>query len=206
MTPLHQAFWSIAVGCVCGIACALVGCFLLLRRMSLMGDALSHGIVPGIALAVLLTGQLASLPLFLGAMVFGVLTAALAQALRSYAHVNEDAALGVVFTSLFALGVIFISQFPGHLDSCAFLGRFEFVPLDTFGDWDIPPAFPIMALALAATLAFVVLLWKELKLATFDPGLATAMGFSAGLIHYLLIALVAGVIVAAFEAFGTVLV
>lgn len=206
-----QAFWTIAVGVVCNVSCALIGCYLVLRRLSLLGDAISHGVLPGIVLAVLLSGQLTGWPILLGAMLCGVLTAALTQTLQTVGKVSEDASMGVVFTTLFALGVLLISVQTSSRDldlDCVFNGVLELVAEDTFAwnGWDIPRAFPTMALALACTLAAILVFWKELKIVSFDPALATAMGISAVLVHYLLMALVAAVTVTAFEAVGSILV
>jgi manganese/zinc/iron transport system permease protein len=208
---LYQAFWTITVAGIAAVSCALLGCFLLLKRMSLLGDAISHGILPGIALTVLLTGRITSVYLLVGAIVFGLLTAFLAQTLTSVGKVSEDASLGIVFTSLFALGVIVISRYLRHVDvdpSCVFYGLLEGVPTLTFtwAGMEIPEALPAMSLALVLTVALILLLWKELKLAAFDPALSRAMGFAPTLIDYLLIALVAGATVTAFEALGSVLV
>src|SRR5262245_17192204 len=210
-SPLLQAFWSIVIGALGGVACALLGCFLTLRRLSLLGDAIGHGVLPGIAVAVLLTGSLGGIGIVLGAMAFGVLTALLTEWLSSGGQVTEDASLGVVFTSLFAAGVILISVFLSHYDldpSCVLLGDFTkalFVTLDWDGP-DIPRAVPNLLLALGMTVAFVTLFWKELKISSFDPALASAMGFPAALLHYLFVALVAACTVTAFESMGSILV
>jgi manganese/zinc/iron transport system permease protein len=208
---LHQTFWTIAVGAVCGVSCALLGCFLLLKRLSLLGDAISHGVLPGIAIAVLFTGQLNGFALIAGALVFGMLTVLLTESLTTFGKVSEDASLGVVFTTLFALGIVMITVLlpRHHLDAdCVLYGRLDVVPALTFTwqGWEIPRAFPSMAFVLALTCAFIVLCWKELKIATFDPELATAMGFRAAVVGYLLVALVAASTVTAFEAVGSILV
>jgi manganese/zinc/iron transport system permease protein len=201
-------FWTITVSALCGISCALPGCFLLLRRMSLLGDAISHGLLPGIALAVLLSGQVGGLPMMLGAMLFGLLTALLAQSLTSFAKVGEDASLGVVFTSLFALGVLLISISRQHLDDCVFFGNASWIALYRYnlGGLEIPQTLVTAVVMLLITAGFLSLLWKELIIASFDPGLGTAMGYSAHLIHYLLIALVAGNTVTSFSLFGSIVV
>jgi len=211
ITESYRAFWTIAVGATCAVSCALLGCYLLLRRMSLLGDAVSHGILPGIALSVLLTGRLSGPLLLLGAMLFGFLTAYLAQALHSGAGVTEDASLGVVFTSFFAIGVILLTRFLYHVDldpQCIFFGMLDVVALRTtiwFG-FEVPEVIPTQLLALVLVLGFLLLFWKEVKLAAFDPALAAAMGLRPGLIYFLLIALVAGSTVSAFEAVGSILV
>lgn len=210
-SPEYLAFWTIAIGGTCAAACSLLGCFLLLRRMSLLGDALSHGILPGIALAVMVTGTLTGPVLFLGAMAFGLLTALLAQVLNHQGGVSEDASLGVVFTSLFALGVLLITRFLRHVEvdtHCIFFGLLDgvaFNPTTYFG-WEVPEAYPTQALTFLLALGFILLFWKELKLSTFDPALAGAMGFRPGLMHFLLIALVAGTTVSAFAVVGSILV
>ncbi len=211
LIDLHQALWTIAVGIVCNVSCALLGCFLVLRRLSLLGDAISHGVLPGIVLAVLLTQQLTGWPIVVGAMIFGLLTAFLTQTVHHFARVPEDACMGVVFTSLFALGVVLISLtlFHVHVDTdCVLLGIFEQVADDTMPvlGLEIPRALPTMLLSLLVTIAFILVFWKELKIASFDPALATAMGLNATLLHYLLLAMVAMVTVTAFEAVGSILV
>jgi ABC-type Mn2+/Zn2+ transport system permease subunit len=192
------------------VACALIGCYLVLRRLSLLGDAISHGVLPGIVLGVLVSGQVTGWPILLGAMLCGVLTAALAQSLQSFGKVSEDASMGVVFSTLFAVGVLLVSwRKAADLDSdCIFQGILEAVPTATFELYgvEVPEVFPTMALALGLTLAVILVFWKELKIVSFDPALATAMGISALLVHYLLMALTAAVTVASFEAVGSILV
>jgi manganese/zinc/iron transport system permease protein len=208
---LQLALWTILVGIVCNSACALLGCFLVLRRLSLLGDAISHAVLPGIALAYFLTGQIQGLPILIGAMAIGMLTAFLTQWLHSFGNVPEDASMGVVFTSLFALGVIMITKGAQYVDldpGCVLYGLIEYVPLETTDllGFEVPRALVALGIALILTLAFIALLWKELKIVSFDPALAAAMGISVGLIHYLLMGMVAAVCVASFEAVGSILV
>ncbi|HEV3006966.1 MAG TPA: metal ABC transporter permease, partial [Pirellulales bacterium] len=224
-----QAFWTIAVGAISNTCCAVLGCYLVLRRMSLLGDAISHAILPGIVLAYLCTGQTASWPVLLGAVGVGVLTTFATQTLHASGNVPEDASMGVVFTSLFALGVILIALAPNvDLDlDCVLMGRLEDVLvrerwlldsvayithrapdelLERAPLLEVPSKLPSLVAVLAATTAFVVLFWKELKIVSFDPALATAMGTNAALVHYLLMGMVAVVTVASFDAVGSVLV
>jgi ABC-type Mn2+/Zn2+ transport system permease subunit len=208
---LRQAGWTILIGAVCSVSCGLLGCYLVLRRLSLLGDAISHAVLPGIALAFLLTDRVSGWPIILGAMVLGVLTALLTQGVRQLADVPEDASMGVVFTALFALGVLLISNAAAHVDldpGCVLYGLLDYAAGDTvdLGPAEIPRALLTMVPVLLLTLAFIVLLWKELKIASFDPELATTLGFSAPLLHYLLMAMVAGATVTAFEAVGAILV
>lgn len=204
------AWWTIGVGVVVNSACAILGCFLVLRRMSMLGDAISHAVLPGLVLAYLFAGRTSIMPLFAGAMATGILTALLVQTLNRFGGVAEDAALGIVFTSLFAIGVLLISNFASqvHIDvNCVLLGDLDTVPLlrTNWYGLQVPRVFPRMLIALAAVVLFVALFWKELKIASFDPALATAMGLSAVLIHYLLMGMTAVVSVAAFEAVGSVI-
>ena len=204
-------WWVIAVGALTNVACALVGCYLVLRRMSLMGDALSHAVLPGLVLAFLLSGSLNILPLFLGAVAIGLLSTFLIQTLHQYGRVPADASMGVVFTSLFALGVILIKRYVSglHFDAaCVYEGSLQFVALDSVevaGYW-IPRTLLTIAPVVLLNLAVIGLLWKELKLSSFDAQLASAMGFSATTMHYLLMVLVSVTTVASFEAVGSILV
>ncbi len=204
------AWWTIAVGVLVNASCAILGCYLVLRRMSLLGDAISHAILPGIALAFLLAGR-DPLVMFVGAMVMGLVTTFLTQSLHALGKVPEDASMGVVFTSLFAIGVILITNVAPNVDldpGCVLYGLLELTPLDTIelGTLEVPRVLPGLLIALTVTLLAVGLFWKELKIVSFDPELATAMGISAVVVHYGLMALVAGVTVASFEAVGSILV
>ena len=201
---------TIAVGSVCNVSCAVLGCYLVLRRMSLLGDAISHAILPGLVIGFLLTGSISIVPMFAGALVFGMLTAFLTQTLQTYGRVSEDAGMGVVFTSLFALGVVLISGIGRmHLDKdCVFEGKIDLVAIDIteFAGLGVPLALGSLLPVLVMAVAFILLFWKELKVASFDPMLATSMGINATQIHYLLMGMVAGTTVAAFEAVGSILV
>src|ERR1044072_7715285 len=101
----------ILIGAMTNVACALVGCYLVLRRMSLMGDAIAHAVLPGLVLAFVFSGSFNILPLFIAAAVIGLLTTFLTQTLHQYGRVPTDASMGVVFTSLFALGVVLVKRY-----------------------------------------------------------------------------------------------
>ncbi len=203
--------WIVLAGALCASAAALLGNFLVLRRLSLLGDAISHAILPGLAGAFLLTGSRNSFVMFLGAAAVGVLTAILTEWVRGHGNVDEGAAMGVVFTTLFAIGLIMIVQAADHVDldpSCVLHGAIEQTPLDRVGvaGLRIPRVVLVLSVMLLTNLAFVGLCFKELKLSSFDPALATSLGISAGLVHYLLVTLVAITSVASFEAVGNILV
>lgn len=206
-----NAVMTIAVAAASAVACSLLGCFLLLKRMSLLADAIAHGVLPGIALAVLLSGQTTGMPILLGATVFGLITALLAQWLSERANVSADASMGVVFTALFALGIILISTLLGnvHIDQhCIAFSSLELTPLfrTTILGVTFPTALGPLLLMLALVLLVIGAFWKELKLTTFDPGLAKTLGQPVGFLHYVLVALTAGSTVASFESFGSILV
>jgi len=199
------------VGALTNVACALVGCYLVLRRMSFMGDAIAHAVLPGLVLAFVFSGSLHILPLFIGAAAVGLLTTFLTQTLHQYGRVPTDASMGAVFTSLFALGVVLLKRYIDrlHFDvACVFEGSLAYAALDTFEfagiEW--PRQVLTIGPVVLLNLVIVLLFWKELKISSFDPALATTMGYPATAMHYLLMALVAVTSVASFEAVGSILV
>jgi manganese/zinc/iron transport system permease protein len=184
------------VAAVVAVTCSLPGVFLILRRMAMMSDAISHSILLGIVLAFFVTKDISSPFLIIAAALTGVLTVSLVELLNRTGLVRQDAAIGLVFPLLFSIGVILISRYAGkvHLDTDAvLLGEIAFAPfnrLEMFG-YDLgPKAFYLMSGILMLNLLFIIFFYKELKLATFDAGLAAVLGFSPGLIHYGLMALV----------------
>lgn len=203
--------WIVVAGALCAMSCALLGNYLVLRRISMMGDAISHTVLPGLAMAFVLTGSRDSLTMFAGACTIGVLTALLVEWLLRAGRLEEGAAMGVVFTSLFAIGLILIRQAARHVDldpGCVLYGAIELSPLDTtplFG-WNVPHAVVTGGAMLLLNGVFVVLFYKELLITSFDPALATTLGIHAGLLHYVLMTLVAATVVAAFENVGSILV
>ncbi|MDP4610774.1 MAG: metal ABC transporter permease [Opitutales bacterium] len=208
--------WIVIVGILAAVSCALLGNFLVLRKMSMMGDAISHAVLPGLAIAFLVTGARASLTMFIGAAVVGVLTAVFTQWVSRFGKVDEGASMGIVFTTLFALGLLLIVQAADHVDldaSCVLYGAIELTPLDVvwrpsiFGAiLDVPRAAVVLSIVCAVNLLFVVFFFKELRITSFDSELATTMGINANWMHYLLMTLVAITTVAAFEAVGSIIV
>jgi len=214
-------FPAFAAGALAAMACGLIGAFLVLRRMSLMGDAISHAVLPGIVAAFLLADSLAALPIFIGAAVVGVITSLLTELIHRLGKVEPGASMGVVFTVLFAAGVLWLEQIGGssiHLDAdCVLYGNMQTViwpdaPATlgeglTLGAWSTTPRQLVtLALALAANVVFVALFFKEVRISSFDPGLSASQGVSPGLMHYLLMTMVAITTVASFEAVGSILV
>ena len=203
--------WIVVVGMLCAMACALPGCFLVLRRMSMMGDAISHSVLPGLAVAFIISGELTSVPMFIGAIIAGVLTALITEWVHGRGRVDEGASMGVVFTSLFALGLVLIARAADsvHLDAdCVLYGAIEFTPLDLvyLGGITVPRVGLTLSVVLLVNLFVIVLLFKEFKISAFDSALATTLGINARFMHYLLMTLTAITAVAAFEAVGSILV
>lgn len=203
--------WIIAAGVLCASAAALLGNFLVLRKTSMLGDAISHAILPGLAVAFIVTGSRQSVPMFLGAALVGVLTALLTQWIHDFGKVDEGASMGVVFTTLFALGLVLIVHAADYVDldpGCVLYGAIELTPLDavSLGGWMIPRVVIMLAIIAVINLLFVVVFFKELRLTSFDPELADTLGFKAQWLHYGLMTLVAITAVASFESVGNILV
>ncbi|HVD99094.1 MAG TPA: metal ABC transporter permease [Cytophagaceae bacterium] len=205
--------YIIAIGSLIAASCALLGCFLVLRKMALIGDAISHAVLPGIVVAYLFTGSRDSFIMILGAGTIGLLTTFLIEFLHRKARLQEDASIGVIFTTLFALGVILISYYAENIDldqDCVLYGEIALAPLDT---WVLPSGFDmgprtfwIGLIMLILVVFFILLGYKELFLTTFDPSYAASIGISVTLWHYLLMGMVSFTTVASFEAVGAILV
>lgn len=208
-----NAFWIILTGSLVATCCSLLGCYLILRRMAMVGDAISHAVLPGIVIAFLLTGSRDSVPMLIGAGLLGVLTTFLIEFFHRFARVQADAAIGVTFTWLFAIGIILISVFAGQVDldqDCVLYGEIAYVPLDlilTEGGLSLGPRTVWILAVVTALIAFFIYIgYKELFLTTFDPAFAAAIGISTTLWYYLLMGAVSLTTVASFESVGAILV
>ncbi len=200
----------VLVGALVGVAASLLGAFLVLRRESMLSDAISHSVLIGIVLAYLITGALDTPLHVVGAALAGLLTVWLTDVLVRSRRVKSDAAIGLVFPALFAVAVLLINVYARdvHLDTDAvLLGEIGFAWLDVVrvGPLEVARSLVTMLVITLVNLAFVVFLYKELKLATFDGMLATALGFRPGLVGYALLALVSVTAVGAFDAVGAIL-
>ena len=206
-------FWQVLMGFLVGSACGLVGNYLMLRRMALVGDAISHSVLPGIAIAFLLSGSRNSLAMFVGALLAGVVTTVIIEAIHRNSRIKQDAAIGIAFTTLVAIGVILISVFAGQVDldqECVLYGEIGSVPLEestVIGGHTIGPASLVrMAAVLGGTVLLIGFFYKELLVSSFDPALASSMGISATTMHYGLMSWLSVVVVSAFESVGAILV
>ena len=192
-------------------ATGLLGPFLVLRRQALMSDAVSHAVLPGIVLVFVLFGTRAPLPVIAGAAVFAVVCVLAIDAFRATGLVRSDAAIGLVFPMLFALGVIGINTFASgaHIDLDATIyGEIAFSPFRTTEvlGVEVARSIPILGAVALVNLVLVVALWKELKATTFDPEFARTTGFAPRLVSRLLLLAVAVTAVVSFESVGAILV
>ncbi len=205
-------FEILLIALVVGVTCALPGCFLVLRRMSMLTDAISHTVLLGIVMAFLIVSQYDHPLLMLGAAGVGLLTVVLIELLIRTRLVKEDAAIGITFPALFSLGVLLISLLArdAHLDEhTVFQGDLVYAVFERFriGEWALGPlALWKLTGILILNATLIVVFFKELKISTFDPDLALALGFPPVLLHYGLVALTSVTAVGAFDAVGSILV
>jgi manganese/zinc/iron transport system permease protein len=200
------------IASIVAIACAIPGTFLVLRKMALISDAISHSILPGLVLGFFITHDLNSPLLIIMAALSGVVTVVLVEFIQKTKLVKEDTAIGLVFPVLFSIGVIMIAKNANdvHLDTDAILlGELAFAPFDRFlfDGFDLgPKSLWIIGTILLITIGLLFAFFKELKISTFDAGLATALGFSPIMIHYGLMSVASITIVGSFDAVGAILV
>ncbi len=208
MPELEILFIALTVS----VACVLPGVFLVLRGTALMSDAISHAILLGIVVGFLIVKDMSSPILVLGATLAGILTVTLTELLIQTNRIKKDAAIGLVFPVFFSIGVILITKCAGsvHLDTDAvLLGELAFAPFNRFSAFGMdvgPKALWVMGGILIMNVTFITTFYKELKLTTFDEGLAAAMRFSPVLLHYGLMGITSVTAVGAFDAVGSILV
>lgn len=212
-TDLPVFGWIMLMGFLVGAACGLVGNYLILRRLALLGDAVSHSVLPGLVIAFLLSQSRGTAAMFAGALVAGLVATALIEFIHRSSPVKPDAAMGIAFSTLFAFGVFLASAFAGQVDldvECVLFGEIAFVPLAPVASVGEVVLGPVPVVRMAAVLAGVVALvggfYKELLVTSFDPGLARSLGLRPAWSHFGLMAVLSLVVVSAFEAVGAILV
>lgn len=204
--------WILATASLVAVSCSMVGVFLVLRRMSLLGDAISHSVLLGIVLAYLAVGSRSVVAMMIGATVIGLLTAWLSNTLHRVSKLQTDASIGIIFTWFFAVGVILISVYAGQVDldqECVLYGEIAFVPFDTvvWGESDIGPRALWLILGVFVLNLLIVLTgFERFKLVAFHPALAVSLGVNVVFWHYLLMTMVSLTTVASFDAVGAILV
>ena len=208
------------IGAFAAVACALPGNFLLLRRQALIGDAISHVALPGIVVAFLITGAISTWPMMIGAAGAAVISVVLIEVIRRLGRIEPGAAMGVVFTAMFAGGVLLLEQTDTssvHLDvEHALYGNLEsLIWLDATGwgsllDADalrhLPPELPRIAVTLLGVVLFLWLFWRPLAISTFDEGFARTLGLRTTALGLTLVVVAAIAAVAAFDAVGSIIV
>ena len=225
-----NTIWWVLAGFSVAVACGLIGNYLILRRMALVGDAISHAVLPGLVIAFLVTNSRGTWAMFLGAVTAGLLTTVLIETIHKRTRVKQDAAIGVTFSTLFALGVVLIAMFADKVDldqDCVLYGDIALVPVEPPLEWKLPdalheanfgsmitggtlhlgpPSVFRMGVVALITAGLILLFYKELLVSSFDPGLAATLGISAGVMHYALMSMLSVVVVSSFEAVGAILV
>lgn len=203
--------WIILTAALVGLSCGIMGVFLILRKQAMMADAISHTVLLGIVVAFLITGQVSGPYMLIGGIFAGLLTAFLVQWLHSL-DVQHDASMGIVFTTLFAVGVILIATSVGnaHLDvQHALMGEITFIPfhkvtIPFLGE--IPEATVLLVVVLLIIVFFITIFYKEWKITSFDPALAASLGLPVLMLHYLFMSLISVTTVASFDAVGAIMV
>lgn len=207
------SFYIILTASIIAVSCGLLGVYLILRKMAMVGDAISHAVLPGIVIAFLISGSRDNLPMLIGAAVVGVLTTVFIELLHKKANLQEDASIGITFTWLFALGVILISALTGQVDldqECVLYGEIAYVPLDPIlldsGASLGPRALWISGGVLVLIISAIIAGYKGLLITTFNPDYAAALGISTAFWHFAFMGLVSLTTVVSFESVGAILV
>ncbi len=203
--------WVAVLGSLCAVACAVPGTLLVLRRQSMMGDAISHTVLPGLAIAFLITHSRDPLPMFIGAVLIGLLTALAVQWVQRLGRMDSGTSMGVVFTTLFALGIVLMSGDllrSVDLDAkCVLYGNVDAAASSIIlKQVAVPRELWTLGGVLAMNALLVGVFYKEFKVSAFDPALADSLGISSRAMHYLLMTMTAITTVAAFEVVGSIIV
>jgi manganese/zinc/iron transport system permease protein len=208
-----EEFYILLSGCLVAIACAIPGCFLVLRKMSMVSDAISHAVLPGIVLAFLISGSRDNYVMLAGAVAAGVFSSLFIEFLHKKAGLQSDAAIGVTFTWLFAGGVILLTAFASQVDldqDCVLYGEIALVPFDLISSATGLEFGPRIAYVMGAVILIISLIigifFKEFFLTSFDPNYAAAIGINVAFWNQVLMALVSVTTVTAFDAVGAILV
>ncbi|NNC87027.1 MAG: metal ABC transporter permease, partial [Akkermansiaceae bacterium] len=209
---MELIIWLMLACFFAALACSQVGTFLVMRRTSLVGDAISHSVLPGIVVAFFFVRTLDSPWLLIGAGFSGMLAAFLIEMIHHRSRIKQDAAIGIVFTTLFALGVLLIDLYAKKVDldpDCVLFGQVEYLPsyprVEVFG-WELPRPILMLGGVAAGVTLVVVFLYRILLVCSFDPSLAASYRYFPAVVHHVLMALTSFVVVASFQAVGAVLV
>jgi manganese/zinc/iron transport system permease protein len=209
----QNAFLIIFTGALIAVSCGLLGVFLMLRKMAMTGDAISHAVLPGIVIAFLVSGTREGFAMIIGAGLLGVFATIVIEYLVAKVKLQADASIGITFTFLFAIGIILITFFANQVDldqDCVLYGEIAYIPIDlwiTSNHVNMGPRVMYLAIVnLLLIVTFISLFFKELKISTFDGQFAATVGFSTKAINYSLMGMVSYTTVSSFEAVGAILV
>lgn len=197
--PLQYEFIhrALIAAVITGISCGLIGSFIMLRRMSLLGDALAHAVLPGVVIGFMIAGK-GQLAIFIGAVISGFVTVLLISFVNRNSKIKEDTSIGVIFTGAFALGILLVSQLKQvHIDLSSYL----FGDVLGVSDDDII----LSSIIMFAIIISVILFYKQLLITSFDPTLAMSIGISTAAVHYFLMSLLSMTIVTSLQSVGIVL-
>jgi len=207
-----DSLWFLLMAFAVALPCSLLGCFLLLRRMALIGDAISHSALPGIVVAFLFVKDLSSPWLLIGAAIAGLAVTILIEMIHTKTKIKQDAAIGISFTTLFALGILLVSiavskQTDLHVD-CIISGELTHIIFYKINIFGINTPSPLITASIVAsiTIGAIIVFYRLLMLSSFDPGLTASLGINTKLVHYLLMAVLSLVVVSSFRAVGAILV
>lgn len=205
-------FWIVLTGSLVAVNCAILGVFLILRKMAMVGDAISHAVLPGIVIAFLIANSRNSLFMLIGAAAFGVLTTLLIELFYKKARLQSDASIGVTFTWLFAIGVILVTAFSGNVDldqECVLYGDIAYVPFDGWilGSTNLgPTAIWLQGGNFLVLILGLIIGYRGLFITSFDEAFSIGLGINAGAWHYALMAAVSLTVVLSFNSVGAILV
>lgn len=205
-------FYVIFTACLVAINCSLMGSFLVMRRMVMIGDAISHAVLPGIFIAYYFSGSTASLPMLIGAAGSGILATLMIEWFTKKAKLQSDASIGISYTLLFALGIILIPKYGANADldqQCVLYGEIEYVSLwlqPIIGGFSLPRQAVILLVVCVVLISAVAWGYKGLFITTFDPNFALSTGVAVSFWHYFLMGGVSLTTVVSFESVGAILV
>ena len=209
----QNAFLIILTGSLIAISCGLLGVFMMLRKMSMTGDAISHAVLPGIVIGFFVSGSQRGLEVIIGAGILGIIATLIIDWLRKKARVQLDASIGITFTLLFAIGIILINLLAYKVDldqECVLYGEIAYLPIDlwvTGSGTNLGPRITYLALLNFVLVgSFIYFFFKELTLTSFDEGFGTVMGLPSKSINLALMSMVSYTTVSSFEAVGAILV
>lgn len=213
MTFDSNAFLIIFTGSLIAISCGFLGVFMMLRKMSMTGDAISHAVLPGIVIGYFVSGSQRSLEVIIGAGLLGILATLMIEWLRKNARVQLDASIGITFTLLFAIGIILINLLAYKVDldqECVLYGEIAYLPIDSWitkSGLNLGPRITWLAgLNFMFVVGFIYLLFKELILTSFDENFSAVMGIPAKGVNLALMSMVSYTTVSSFESVGAILV